>query len=198
MSVTSDVAVIGAGIIGLSTAYHLVRQGYSVTVYEEGRPGHGQSAGESRIFRHAHDDPRLVDLAVRARDQWRAWSDELGTPLISADGAVALGPAVPDRLRLLQQAGVSAERLDAARVHEVLPIIGTYEGAAMLDRDGGSIDTRAAIAGLAGGFADSTVPEQVIALHRTGSGVTMRTPTTVGSHGAAVICAGRGTAAVPG
>ncbi|ROZ88613.1 FAD-binding oxidoreductase [Gordonia sp. OPL2] len=199
--ITSDVAVVGAGIIGLSTAHHLARQGFTVTIYESGRPGYGQSAGQSRIFRHAHDDPRLVGLAVQAREQWRMWSEDAGTPLISADGAVALGPAVPRRQQILQQQGVAVETLDSAALCEVLPILRDlddtgFDGSAMLDVDGGSIDTRAAITWLADRFAEVTVGEQVIALHRTGDGVTIRTPTTAGTHGAVIICAGRGSAAL--
>ena len=58
------VAVVGAGIVGLSTAAALSDRGASVTVFERGVPGDGQSGGSGRIFRHAHDDPRLVELAA--------------------------------------------------------------------------------------------------------------------------------------
>jgi glycine/D-amino acid oxidase-like deaminating enzyme len=46
--------------------YALAERGASVTVYERGVPGNGQSGGESHIFRHAHDDPRLVAFARAA------------------------------------------------------------------------------------------------------------------------------------
>ncbi|MGC4964285.1 NAD(P)/FAD-dependent oxidoreductase [Gordonia sp. DT101] len=196
MSVTSDVAVVGAGIIGLSTAYHLAEQGLSVTIYESGVPGRGQSAGQSRIFRHAHDDPRLIELAVRARELWRGWSDEFGTELVSDDGAIALGGAVPRRLALLRQAGVPVEAIDRGALRELLPALADYDGAAMIDPGGGSIHTRAAIEALRSRFADRIVAEQVISLHHRGDGVTVHAPTTLGDHGAVVICAGRGTAAL--
>ena len=89
-----DVAVIGAGIVGLSTAYALAERGASVTVYERGVPGNGQSGGESRIFRHAHDDPRLVALARESRAGWSDWEQRFGVELVSGDGSVLLGPAV--------------------------------------------------------------------------------------------------------
>src|SRR5688500_12974457 len=100
----SGVAVVGAGIVGLATAYELLERGESVTVYERGAPGAGQSGGESRIFRHAHDDPRLVALAVEARAGWRAWERRFGVELLAPVGSVAVGPAVERRLPLLSDA----------------------------------------------------------------------------------------------
>ena len=38
----ADVCVIGAGIAGLSTAYLLAREGHSVIVIDDGRPGCGE------------------------------------------------------------------------------------------------------------------------------------------------------------
>ena len=36
-----DIAVVGAGIIGLATAYELTRRGVDVRVFEAARPGAG-------------------------------------------------------------------------------------------------------------------------------------------------------------
>src|SRR5215210_9373355 len=123
MSAEPEIAVVGAGIVGLSTAYSLVEQGAAVRVYESGKPGNGQSGGEGRIFRHAHDDPRLVRFAIGSRAVWREWQERLGVELVSDEGVVALGPPVERRLPVLDEVGdVRARRVDPAEVAERLPL----------------------------------------------------------------------------
>lgn len=191
-----EVAVIGAGIIGLSVAYSLVERGVAVRVYERGVPGNGQSGGESRIFRHAHEDPRLAAFARDSRQIWSEWEGQLGVELISPGGAVAIGAAVEDRLRVLEQVGgVPARSIDSAELSERLPLLASYSGPAMLDEAGGSIRTQAAIAALAGEFGDSLVADEVISIRTLArERVEVRAGGGCSDYSSVVVCAGRGTA----
>ncbi len=143
----ADVAVVGAGVLGLSTAYALLERGVSVRVYEPGVPGQAQSGGESRLFRHAHDDPRLVRRTVESRALYDAWSERLGVPLVSGDGALAIGAAAEERLAVLEREGVAARPLGATELAGHLPLLAAYDGPAVLDERGGSIRTGAMVRG---------------------------------------------------
>lgn len=192
--------MIGAGIVGLSAAYSLLERGVDVTVYEQGVPGNGQSGGESRIFRHAHADPRLVAFACRSRAIWSEWEQALGVELISADGVVALGPSAEERLDVVRQVGgVTARPIDAAELSERLPLLAGYSGPAMLDESGGSIRTGAAIEALATRLGDSLVADEVISVRSTApETVEVRTGGSCAEYAAVVVCAGRRTPQLAG
>lgn len=194
----TDVGVVGAGIVGLATAFELTERGVSVTVYERGVPGHGQSGGDSRIFRHAHDDARLVGLALRSRAVWDEWAERLGVELVSNDGAVAIGAAVERRLGVLANVdGVAVRRIGPGELRERLPILADFDGPAMLDERGGSIRTTAVIAALSGALAGALVADEVLAVRPAGAGaVEVRAGGVRAEHERVVVCAGRGSAAL--
>jgi sarcosine oxidase len=194
---TADVAVVGAGIVGLSTAYALSRRGVRVAVYERAVPGNGQSGGDSRIFRHTHEDPRLVSLALESRALWREWEQDCGRELVTRDGVVSIGPHVRRRAELMRQAGAVARLIDPAELSERLPLLANWEGDALLDEDGGVIRTRAAIEMLAEVLADAMVFDEVLSVRPTAAGtVQLRAGGATVEHERVVVCAGRETASL--
>src|SRR5687768_5867404 len=52
----ADVCVVGAGIAGRSTAYLLAREGMSVVVLDDGRPGCGQTGVTTAHLSYEIDD----------------------------------------------------------------------------------------------------------------------------------------------
>ncbi len=193
----ADVAVVGAGIVGLATARALADRGIPVTVYERAVPGNGQSGGDSRIFRHAHADPRLVAFACRSRARWREWERRCGRELVSADGVVALGPDLARRGELMRQGGAGARVIDAPQLADRLPLLAGWEGEALLDEDGGVIRTRAAVETLCDALGDRLVSDEVLAVRPTPAGTAeVRAAGATAEYGRVIVCAGVETPAL--
>ena len=45
-----QIAVIGAGIVGLSTSYYLQSSGHQVTIFDQNDPGSGTSRGHASVI----------------------------------------------------------------------------------------------------------------------------------------------------
>jgi glycine oxidase len=89
------VAVVGAGIIGLSIAWRLHERGVDVTILDSGEPGAWQVAagmlapgGES-----AFEQPALTRLLAESNERWPAFAAELGVD-VGYDDAGTLGLAM--------------------------------------------------------------------------------------------------------
>lgn len=197
---TERVAVVGAGVVGLAAARALERLGYNCLVFEKGAPGGGQSAGESRIFRHAHADPRQFELALAARRDWQEWEREFGAQLISSDGAMVLGEAAVTRLRKCSDDPAMTVREAGRReVGEVLPLLAGYDGPVLVDEAAGAIRTRLTLASLIESVSLNLVPEMVREVNpRPGGGVEVVSALGSRIFDAVVVAAGTGTTRLAG
>ena len=69
-----DVVVIGAGVFGAWTAWHLCREGQRVLLLDAWGAGHSRSSsgGESRIIRMGYGaDEIYTRMAMRSLELWR-------------------------------------------------------------------------------------------------------------------------------
>lgn len=105
-----DVAVIGLGAMGSTTALALADQGLRVLGLDQYAPPHclGSSHGQTRIIREAYfEHPDYVPLLQAAYQAWERLEQRSGQRLFSPTGGLMIGP--PD-CRLLTGSRESAER----------------------------------------------------------------------------------------
>lgn len=104
MRYTSDVIVVGSGVVGSATAYFLRKKGYSVTVLEKGPIiANGASSRNGGCVRSTVRDPKEIHLAMYGIENiWPTLSEELDTDLeYEHNGAVYLARS-PEELKSLE------------------------------------------------------------------------------------------------
>lgn len=94
MAETCDLAVIGLGALGSSTAWHAASRGLRVVGLEAFGSGHdrGASHDTSRIIRHSYHTPAYVALTFGAYDEWARLEDETGERFVTVTGGLDLYP----------------------------------------------------------------------------------------------------------
>ncbi|MBT7614470.1 MAG: FAD-binding oxidoreductase, partial [Rhodospirillaceae bacterium] len=75
-----DVVVIGAGIVGTSTAWFLAKQGKKVLLAEKGRVGAEQSSRNWGFVRQQSRDAAELPIMMEANRIWRGLAQETGEP----------------------------------------------------------------------------------------------------------------------
>ncbi|WP_436758828.1 FAD-dependent oxidoreductase [Streptosporangium sp. V21-05] len=147
--IETEVAVIGAGLMGSATAWELARRGHAVTLIEAYDVGHrrGSSHGTSRIYRRAYADPEYVRLTGLSGELWRELENDTGTSLLRVTGGLDLGAERdPEGLaRLLAEAGVPHELLSPGAAAERWPFM-RFEGPVLHHPEAGTADADATVA----------------------------------------------------
>jgi len=112
MNSSYDVAVIGAGAMGSSAAYHLSKTGKKILVVDRFTPPHnlGSSHGQSRIIREAYfESPVYVPLVKEAYELWYQLEKESNKRLLLKTGGLMLGA---QDSKVVQGALLSAQTYD--------------------------------------------------------------------------------------
>ncbi|WP_028938381.1 FAD-dependent oxidoreductase [Pseudonocardia spinosispora] len=130
-----NVAVVGAGVVGLATSSALLDAGARVSCFEAEDPMSQRSAGSSRVFRLAHAEPELVSLAMRARERYREWSELAGRALIGSQTTMFASSDAPRWAAAMRTAGAEVEIPDPVSVP--VPV---GDAPVLVDPAGGVVD----------------------------------------------------------
>ena len=126
-----DVAVIGAGVFGAWTAWHLAKRGQRVALIEAYGPAHSRasSGGESRIIRMGYGaDELYTQWSKKSLTQWKEFFAATRQSLFLETGVLWMAGDEDKRLEqtstTLKRCGVEFEELDLSMLEKRYPQIG--------------------------------------------------------------------------
>ena len=205
---TSQVVVVGAGVIGCAVAHELARRGASVRVVDRRDVGQGAtqaSAGVLAPYITAHAGSALLDLGARSLELYdefvaRAVEDSGSTVQYVRHGTLEL--ALDERqAELLAQVaetyrglGAVAEYVDREAVLDLEPqLSGQVRAALSVQQHGfvGASDLTHALRRAAGAHGVTFMPATTVTrISSHGDGVNVETPNDVLSSDAVILAAG--------
>ncbi|XP_007076127.1 peroxisomal sarcosine oxidase isoform X1 [Panthera tigris] len=139
-----DAIVIGAGIQGCFTAYHLAKHRKRVILLEQFFLPHsrGSSHGQSRIIRRAYPEDFYTQMMDECYQIWAQLEHEAGTQLHRQTGLLLLGMKENSELKMIQatlsRQGVEHQCLSAEELKQRFPNVLLARGeVGVLDKSGG-------------------------------------------------------------
>ncbi len=152
---TYDVVVVGAGVFGAWTAFHLARRDQRVLLIDAYGPGNSRasSGGESRIIRMGYGaDELYTRWAMRSLAQWKElFAETMGTtPLFHQTGVLWLGNEEYARLNemtaVLTRCKVPFESLSSSAIAQRYPQFSSHDlGVGILETESGVLMARRAV-----------------------------------------------------
>jgi sarcosine oxidase len=191
MAQLRDVAIIGAGLLGLAAGRALAARGRDVVVLEQAEIGHpgGGSKGSCRIFRLGYPEPAYVTAARRAGDLWRGLEAESGRCILWPAPQLTFGTGLRAVHDALRAAGAPCELLSAAEAAARFPAV-SIGGPALLEPESAVIAADTALAVLAAAVPEIRTGVRVLRLSDDGRQVSVRTSAGTVAARIAMITAG--------
>ncbi|XP_039364145.1 peroxisomal sarcosine oxidase [Mauremys reevesii] len=154
-----DTIVVGAGIQGSFTAYHLAKRGGETLLLDQFPLPHsrGSSHGQSRIIRHAYPQEHYAQMMAESYRLWEQLEAEAGTPLYRQTGLLVLGantnPEFQRCCRTLVKHDVPGELFTTESLHRRFPGIRPYHGeVGVSDHTAGVLSADRALRAVQDGF----------------------------------------------
>ena len=157
MSDRFDTVVIGAGVFGAWTAWHLLRAGQQVLLVDQYGPANARasSGGETRVIRMAYGpDDIYTRLSQRSLVAWKAFFARIGRPeLFRETGVLWIADAgdkgVAQSAEVLSHAGIRHELINESELTQRFPQIAIPTGGfALYEPDSGCLLARNAVRAL--------------------------------------------------
>jgi glycine/D-amino acid oxidase-like deaminating enzyme len=128
MNPVTDVAVIGAGIVGCCVAFHLAQMGKRVTVIEKGSIAAGMTKRSGALVRAFFSDEPTARLANHSLNVFQNWGSAIGgdcgykqSGLFVTVGSDADAEQLWKNAEMLASVGVKVRMFSADRIHDVEP-----------------------------------------------------------------------------
>jgi glycine/D-amino acid oxidase-like deaminating enzyme len=134
---TTDVLIIGGGLMGCATAYELSRRGLSVTLVERREePGRETTARSGAIIRAHYGVPELVSLALEANRRYvSGGEDGLDFGFQQCGYAVLVDEDDRDvllaNMAMHRDLGVDVSLLQAHELQDMVPALKTHDVSAV-------------------------------------------------------------------
>jgi sarcosine oxidase len=125
MTQLREVAIVGAGLLGLAAGRALAARGRDVVILEQADVGNagGGSKGSCRIFRLGYAEPEYVRAARRARELWRELEQQTGRTILYPVPHLTFGTGLRAVHDAMRDAGAPCELLPAAEVEQRFPAL---------------------------------------------------------------------------
>lgn len=168
-----EVAIIGAGAVGVTAAYDLANEGTDVTIYDRGTVASGASGYAAGICYDAFADGLDAEIGSDAIERFRGLSGDDTFPFVECpyvwlarEDDDQRTTAISEQVAQMQRNGIIAVEMDGDDLGERFPALNTDD---------------VATAGVAGGagYTDPNAYTACLASAATGAGATLETDTPV-------------------
>ncbi|MBX2868494.1 MAG: FAD-binding oxidoreductase [Acidiferrobacterales bacterium] len=141
---SAEVVVIGAGVIGISTAWYLSQAGIKVMVCEKGRVAGEQSSRNWGWVRQQGRDPAELPIMMESNRIWQNLSQAIGADTgFEQHGVMYVGETEADEvahdnwMALAKSHDLHSERLTSAQITQRVPgFVGNWKSGVCTPSDG--------------------------------------------------------------